>query len=45
MSESSENILKEYLFKCGFLLEHNEAFEKMLQKLGESRDSPIREIP
>ena len=25
--------MKEYLFECGFLLEHNEAFETTLQKL------------
>ena len=25
------NLLKEYLLECGFLLEHNEAFEKTLQ--------------
>ena len=27
------NLLKEYLFECGFLLEHNKAFETTLQKL------------
>ena len=27
------NLLKEYLFECGILLEHNEAFERTLQKL------------
>ena len=29
------NLLKEYMLECGFLLEHNEAFEKTLQKLKE----------
>ena len=27
------NLLKEYLLECGFLLEHNEAFERTLQQL------------
>lgn len=27
------SILKENLLKCGFLLEHNDAFEKNLQQL------------
>ena len=31
--KASINLLKEYLLECGFLLEHNESFEKILQKL------------
>ena len=31
------DLLGEYLFECGFLLEHNEAFEKTLQKLVDQR--------
>ena len=27
------SLLKEYLLECGFLLEHNEAFKRTLQKL------------
>ena len=32
-AETPINLLKEYLFECGFLLEHNKAFERTLQKL------------
>ena len=31
------NLLKEYMLECGFLLEHNEAFEKTIQKLVDQR--------
>ena len=31
--ETPINLLKEYMFECGFLLEHNKAFERTLQKL------------
>ena len=30
-AKSLMRLLKEYLLECGFLLEHNEAFEKTLQ--------------
>ena len=39
------NLLKEYLFKYGFLLEHNEAFEKTLQKLGDQGIVQFRPYP
>ena len=32
-AKSPIRLLKEYLLECGFLLEHNEAFEKTLQQL------------
>ena len=32
-AKASINLLKEYLWEYGFLLEHNEAFERTLQKL------------
>ena len=31
--KTPSNLLKEYLFECGFLLEHNKAFEATLEKL------------
>ena len=30
--KSPINLLKEYILECGFLLEHNEAFEKTFKK-------------
>ena len=39
------NLLKEYLLECGFLLEHNESFEKTLQKLVDQGIVHFRSYP